>query len=151
MSDTQRTENKHADTKLRRNTPQRKVILEELCAVKSHPTAAELYDLVRRRLPRVSLGTVYRNLEVLHEDGIIRKLEFAGTETRFDGDTQNHYHVRCGECGHIQDVYDLGPGGSPAQPTELAGYRIEGHRLEYFGVCPDCQSAAAGNINAATN
>ncbi len=137
------SESQPAEIKLRRNTPQRKIILEELCAVKTHPTAAELYDMVRQRMPRVSLGTVYRNLEVLHEDGMIRKLEFSGVETRFDGDTSDHYHVRCSGCGHIQDVYDLGPGGTPAQPTELAGFRIEGHRLEYFGICPDCQTQAA--------
>ena len=131
--------------KLRRNTPQRKVILEELRAVKSHPTATELYDMVRRRLPRVSLGTVYRNLEVLHEDGLIRKLEFGGSEARFDGDTKDHYHVRCRECGHIEDIYDLGPGGQPAQPAALAGFRIEGLRLEYIGVCPDCQSGQSRN------
>ena len=135
-------EAKNQETKLRRNTPQRKVILEELCAVKTHPTAAELYDLVRRQLPRVSLGTVYRNLEVLHGDGLIRKLEFAGTESRFDGDMSEHYHVRCTDCGHIADVFDLGPGGKPAQPAELAGYRIQGFRLEYLGVCPDCQRDA---------
>ena len=125
--------------RLRRNTPQRRVILEELCAACSHPTASELYDLVRQRLPRVSLGTVYRNLEVLHADGAIRKLEFAGGETRFDGDLATHYHVRCTECGHIEDVHDLGPGGQPAQPASLAGYRVAGHRLEYYGVCPACQ------------
>lgn len=125
--------------KLRRNTPQRKVVLDELLAAPVHPTAAELYERVRQRLPRVSLGTVYRNLEVLHQDGMIRKLEFAGTETRFDGNLDPHYHVRCNACGDIVDVYDLGPGGAPAQPDELAGFRIEGHRLEYFGICPDCQ------------
>jgi len=143
MSDT-----KLSGAKLRRNTPQRKVVLEELCAVKTHPTAAELYELVRRRLPRVSLGTVYRNLEVLLQDGMIRKLEFAGSETRFDGTQAEHYHVRCRDCGHIEDIYDLGPGGAPVQPTTLAGFHIEGHRLEYFGLCPVCQSAVQSKAAA---
>jgi Fur family ferric uptake transcriptional regulator len=133
------TENGISRAKQRRSTPQRRVIHEELCAVASHPTAAELYDLVRRRLPRVSLGTVYRNLEVLHQDGLIRKLEFAGAETRFDGTLAPHDHVRCTACGHIEDVYEAVPGGRPAQPLELVGYRVTGHRLEYFGLCPDCQ------------
>ena len=128
-----------SDTKLRRNTPQRRVILEELCAAHTHPTAAELYDRVRRRLPRVSLGTVYRNLEVLHQDGVIRKLEFAGGETRFDGDLGDHYHVRCTACGHIADVYGLPADQRPAQPAELAGFKVESHRLEDFGLCPDCR------------
>jgi Fur family ferric uptake transcriptional regulator len=125
--------------KQRRSTAQRRVIHEELCAVKSHPTAAELYDLVRRRLPRVSLGTIYRNLEVLHEDGLVRKLEFAGIETRFDGTLKPHDHVRCTACGSIEDVFDLGPGARPANPAALVGYQVTGYRLEYFGICPDCQ------------
>ncbi len=138
MSDT-----KMSGAKLRRNTPQRKVVLEELCAAQTHPTAAELYDLVRRRLPRVSLGTVYRNLEVLVQDGMIRKLDFSGSETRFEGNLTEHYHVRCRNCGHIEGVYDLGPGGKPAQPDTLAGFHIEGHRLEYIGLCPECHSETA--------
>jgi Fur family ferric uptake transcriptional regulator len=125
--------------KLRRNTPQRKLVFEELIAASVHPTAAELYERVRQRLPRVSLGTVYRNLEVLHQDGMIRKLEFSGAETRFDGMLDPHYHVRCSACGNVADIFDLGPDGAPAQPDELAGYRIEGHRLEYHGICPACR------------
>jgi Fur family ferric uptake transcriptional regulator len=125
--------------KLRRNTPQRRVILEELCQLNSHPTAAELYAVVRRRLPRISLGTVYRNLEVLHEEGRIRRVAFAGTETRFDGTLDPHYHVRCTECGRIEDIFSLTADQAPIQPEELAGFKIEGHRLEYFGTCPDCR------------
>ena len=126
--------------KLRRNTPQRRVILQELCQLKSHPTAAELYAVVRRRLPRISLGTVYRNLEVLHEDGMIRKMEFAGAESRFDGTLDQHNHVRCTECGRIEDIFTLDPGQTPVQPPELAGFQVTGHRLEYFGICPGCRN-----------
>ena len=128
-----------ANGKLRRNTPQRRVILQELCHLKSHPTASELYAVVRQRLPRISLGTVYRNLEVLHEDGQIRKLEFAGAEARFDGTLDQHYHVRCTECGRIEDIFTLNPGLPPAQPAELAGFKVTGYRLEYFGICPGCR------------
>ena len=73
-----------------RNTPQRKVILEELQKAASHPTAAELYEIVRRRLPRISLGTVYRNLELLSESGLIRKLSMGSAEARFDGDLEDY-------------------------------------------------------------
>ena len=133
-----------ANGKLRRNTPQRRVILQELCQLKSHPTAAELYAAVRRRLPRISLGTVYRNLEVLHEDGMIRKMEFAGAESRFDGTLEQHYHVRCTECGRVEDIYTLDSGQAPAEPSELAGYKVTGHRLEYFGICPGCRRGDSG-------
>jgi Fur family ferric uptake transcriptional regulator len=61
-----------------RLTSQRQVILEELKKVKSHPTANEVYDMVRKRLPRIGLGTVYRNLDLLAERGIIKKLEVGG-------------------------------------------------------------------------
>ncbi len=148
MSDAISPEARKPKAKLRRNTPQRRIILEELCAVTTHPTAAELYILVRRRAPRVSLGTVYRNLEVLHQDGMINKLELAGAETRFDGDLSEHDHVRCSECGNLEDVFGLETNNKPAQPAELAGYQISGYRLEYIGVCPDCQSEAD---NDATN
>jgi Fur family ferric uptake transcriptional regulator len=90
-------------------------------------------------LPRISLGTVYRNLEVLHEDGRISRIEFAGTETRFDGKLEPHYHVRCTDCGRIEDIIQLNQDQVPSQPAELAGFQIEGHRLEYFGTCPDCR------------
>ena len=148
MSVVKASDTKNSQAKLRRNTPQRRVILEELGAVKTHPTAAELYVLVRRKSPRVSLGTVYRNLEVLYQDGLINKLEFAGTETRFDADLSEHYHVRCSDCGHIEDIFNLSSRDKPAQPAKLAGYRISGHRLEYIGVCPDCQSDADGTTPA---
>ena len=128
-----------ANGKLRRNTPQRRVILQELCQLKSHPTAAELYAVVRQRLPRISLGTVYRNLEVLHEDGMIRKMEFAGAESRFDGTLEQHYHVRCTECDRVDDIHPADPGLAPSRPAELGGFEITGHRLEYFGICPDCR------------
>lgn len=123
--------------KLRRNTPQRRVILHELRQLNSHPTAAQLYAVVRKRLPRISLGTIYRNLEVLNEDGLISKLEFSGAETRFDGRLEQHDHVRCTECGKIEDIFSGDP--APARPTELAGFEVTGHRLEYFGVCPECR------------
>lgn len=132
-----------AANKQRRNTPQRKVILTELCAMDTHPTAAELYEIVRKKLPRVSLGTIYRNLEVLYEDGHINKLEFAGTEARFDGTIQAHHHLRCSECGCVRDL--PAQMGTPAvpQPLYTGGFKITGHRLEYFGHCPDCQKDSA--------
>ncbi len=128
------------DDRRRRNTPQRKVILEELCSLKTHPTAAELFAIVRQRLPRVSLGTVYRNLEVLHQDGRVLKLEMGGTEARFDGDTRFHHHVRCTECGAVRDV-EL---SQPIQPqnaiSDCCGYDIQGYKLKFFGTCPSCRS-----------
>ncbi|MCJ7604005.1 MAG: transcriptional repressor, partial [Desulfobulbaceae bacterium] len=69
-----------------RMTKQRQVILEELRKVKTHPTADDMYQMLRKKMPKISLGTVYRNLEILSESGIIQKLDVGGTQKRFDGD-----------------------------------------------------------------
>lgn len=121
-----------------RNTKQRQVILEELQKLKTHPTAVVLYEIVRRRLPKISLGTVYRNLELLARTGLIQRLDIAATESRFDGDISQHDHVRCVRCGRVDDVsappLDLIGGAT----HDWRGYQILGHRLEFFGICPDC-------------
>ncbi len=129
--------------RFRRLTQQRKVILEELRKVSTHPTAAGLFALVRCRLPNISLGTVYRNLELLARSGVIRKLELAGSVARFDGNTQPHDHVHCIACGRVDDL--------PGPPLELPesksdqclGYQILGHWLELVGLCPECRRTAA--------
>jgi len=122
-----------------RNTRQRQVILEELRSTQSHPTVAEVYGLVRRRLPNISLGTVYRNLHVLVEHGLVRKLEAGGTQARFDADLRSHYHIRCLHCGRLGDL-NITPRSLVGEVSKPAGdYQILGHRLEFFGVCGDCQ------------
>ena len=129
----------------RRSTPQRRVILQELQALESHPTAAELFSIVREKLPRISLGTVYRNLEVLCADGQINKLELSGTETRFDAITVPHLHIRCTGCSKVQDLMD--PPLIAHSPDELEGFQVQGCRLEYFGLCPECRNDNDGEIS----
>ncbi len=123
-----------------RNTSQRRVILEELVKLKTHPTANELYEIVRKRIPKISLGTVYRNLELLAESGLIQKLDTAGTQKRFDGMVGDHYHVRCVKCGRVDDL-DFPFLNSLNKSASLAGnYKIISHRLEFEGICPECRS-----------
>ena len=122
-----------------RMTQQRRVILEELRTCAEHPTADALYRRVRQRLPSISLGTVYRNLEVLSQAGLIVTLRLDGRQRRFDGVLKRHYHVRCVQCGGISDV----PGGSFRGLDDAAGrasrFTILGHRLTFEGLCPDCK------------
>jgi Fur family ferric uptake transcriptional regulator len=128
----------HLNDRLRL-TKQRKIILDELRNTRSHPSADEVYERVRKHLPNISLGTVYRNLEILCESGMIAKLELAGTRKRFDGSTENHYHVRCTECDRVDDL-PLDPIQSIDESVgALVDYKILSHRLEFVGVCPRCR------------
>ena len=126
-----------------RNTRQRRIILEELRMAKSHPTAAELYRIVRKRLPKISLGTIYRNLELLTKNKTIRKLEIGGSEARFDGVTKPHYHVRCIACGAISDLFDVPQDVVQYQYMSLGDYDVRGYRIEFYGLCPLCKSRQA--------
>ena len=125
--------------KVERNTKQRQVLLDELRKLKTHPTASELHAVVRQKLPRISLGTVYRNLELLASRGEIQKLEIASGEARFDGDICRHYHIRCLECGKVGDVHEFPGDLSSLDVEQLGEYRIVGYWLEFKGVCPKCQ------------
>ena len=125
--------------KQQRNTPQRKIVLEEIRSTALHPTAVELFEIVRRRLPKISLGTVYRNLELLSRSGTIQKLTSSGSEARFDGNPRHHYHVRCIYCDRVEDVQEVQPSKAVQQPKMIGGYEILDHRLEFVGVCPGCK------------
>ncbi|MDA8163242.1 MAG: transcriptional repressor [Desulfobacteraceae bacterium] len=124
-----------------RMTRQRGVILEELRAVKTHPTADEMYEKVKKRIPRISLATVYRNLEVLCGLGVIQKLDITGRQKRFDADTSNHYHIKCIKCGKVDDLYSARPDAIEKAVEDHRGYEVLGHRLEFEGICPKCREA----------
>ena len=123
-----------------RMTRQRQVILEELRATDQHPSADALYSRVKQRLPRISLGTVYRNLEILSELGEIQTIASAGNLKRFDGMAQNHYHMRCLGCDRIFDAPLELVDALERALQKKTDFRILGHRLEFVGFCRDCQA-----------
>ena len=124
-----------------RMTESRKAILTALGGTKTHPTADEVYSLVRAKLPKVSLGTVYRNLDLLAKHGLIRTLGTAGEQRRYDGMLDDHHHILCEVCGRMDDI-DL---GDSQRLEELIvdgrGYEVHGYTLCFVGVCREC----AGN------
>lgn len=121
-----------------RNTKQREVILAVVQDMHSHPTVDEVYAAVRQKLPHVSLATVYRNLELLAEQGLLRKIDFGGSQMRFDNTVHEHLHIRCVQCGRVDDIA-IEPGGEVEYHIEHSGgYRVLGHHLEFFGICPVC-------------
>ncbi len=129
----------NAPSPMLRLTTQRQVILEELSKVKTHPTANELYDMVRSRLPRIGLGTVYRNLELMADNGMILKIEVGGTQKRFDATTENHYHIRCSECGKVDDIDIPVLNDIVEEASDVSAYHITGHHVEFTGICGVCK------------
>ena len=125
-----------------RMTRQRALILEALRNVTSHPTADEIYGMVREKMPRISLGTVYRNLDLLTSSGEIMCLDRAGAQKHFDGNPNPHYHVRCKRCGSIGDVHT-----APALPSfsgiDASGFTIENMEVEFTGLCDSCRNTVA--------
>jgi Fur family ferric uptake transcriptional regulator len=121
-----------------RNTKQQIVILEKLRQVYTHPTADEIYAMTREELPRISLSTVYRNLEVLARQGKILCLENGAAQKRFDGNVMPHHHVRCTECGKIADVHADIPLPSLATAAVDEFIVTRAHVL-FEGVCAKCK------------
>ena len=127
-----------------RLTGPRRLILEEVRSADVHPTAEWVYRRVRRRLPRVSLGTVYRNLRLLVDEGFVEELpptpgRQAG-KARFDGNTSVHHHFTCSECGGIHDLTDPVDPSLDRRMAARTGFAISHHRIEFYGRCPACQA-----------
>lgn len=122
-----------------RMTNQREIILRELRKSKRHLSADELYDIVKKVMPRISLATVYRNLEILSEAGLIGKLEISGRQKRFDFDVSDHDHIYCVVCHKVDNLDIERKDVESEQLGAAAGYTITGYRVEIIGICPECQ------------
>jgi Fur family ferric uptake transcriptional regulator len=136
-----------------RMTRQKRVVLEELSKVKTHPTAYEIFEMVKSRLPRISLGTVYRNLDQLSSGGQIRRLDIGQSQRRFDAVVDDHVHIRCISCGKVDDV-PLNPAMSATTIKDTvssqSGYDVLGCELDFQGICPSCKKSLTGqNIDGA--
>jgi Fur family ferric uptake transcriptional regulator len=121
-------------------TQQRSVILEELMKVRTHPTADEVYDMAKRRIPNISLATVYRNLEWMASHNRIRRLNISGTKKRYDADIKRHYHIRCKECGGVFDIRVEELKEVERILLNLEGRNgIEDFEIEFKGICSNCK------------
>lgn len=120
-------------------TRQRAAVFDYLSGVNHHPTAEEVYLAVKRRLPRISLATVYKNLEKLVECGAASKLTYGDAAARYDIRTDRHYHTRCLKCGKIRDFESAKGLRLLRQIVPDAKFKVEDYRLELLGYCPDCR------------
>lgn len=133
-----------------RNSKQRNAILMVLKSTNRHPAADWIYEQTREKIPNISLGTVYRNLKLLKEEGVILELDLAGTVSRFDGNTKDHQHFRCEQCGQVVDVDEPLQKRIDKRVAKQIGGQVFNHLLEFRGVCKDCQSRKSLSDNKET-
>lgn len=121
-----------------RITPQRHAILEYLIQSMSHPTADEIYKSLENKFPNMSVATVYNNLRVFREAGLVKELTYGDASSRFDYVTSDHYHIICEDCGKIVDFQYPGLDEVEQLASHVTGFQVAHHRLEIYGVCPEC-------------
>ena len=123
-----------------RNSKQKDAILKVLKRTTSHPTADWIYEQVRKEIPNISLGTVYRNLKLMKDEGEVLELGLAGTLSRFDGNGENHYHFRCEGCGGVFDIDEPVDRAIDERVARKMGFEVSYHRLEFRGLCNECRT-----------
>lgn len=121
-----------------RITPQRHAILQYLIDTKSHPTADEIYKALEGKFPNMSVATVYNNLRVFREVGLVKEMTYGDASSRFDFTTHEHYHAICESCGKIVDFQYPGLDEVEQFAEHMTGFKVSHHRLEIYGICPDC-------------
>lgn len=121
-----------------RKSKQREKILELLKSTESHPTASWIYDQLKPNFPNLSLGTVYRNLNILVMQNEIHEVNFGSTYDRYDAKVDKHYHFICEQCGSITDVeLDVFTQINEKIDSMVHG-KTQRHRLEFYGICEKC-------------
>lgn len=124
---------------MEKKTRQRETILKVLKGTKSHPTADWIHNEVRKEIPTISLGTVYRNLKLLSEKGDILELDLGGKLSRYDAYTEPHYHFRCDKCDSVFNVAEPVNKEIDDRVAGDTGCWVTHHRLEFRGLCGNCQ------------
>ncbi len=122
-----------------RYSKQRELIESAVKNNRIHPTADDIYTMLKPNNPGLSLGTVYRNLNALAEHGVIRKLPMPNGSDRFDGELSEHYHVICSECGKIFDIELSLMSELDEKIKKQTGVTAVSHQLIINGVCEDCK------------
>ena len=124
--------------KTQRNTVQRQIVLDVLLKLNTHPTIDEIYAEIHKSHPSISKTTVYRNLRLLSENGVIYQVFLPDGLERYETRSQQHYHFRCKSCGGIFDVDIEHPVDINGIVQEKSGFQIDGHDVVFNGICSKC-------------
>ncbi|WP_396265857.1 peroxide-responsive transcriptional repressor PerR [Halobacillus shinanisalinarum] len=126
-----------------RITPQRHAVLEYLLNAMTHPTADDIYKALESKFPNMSVATVYNNLRVFREIGLVRELTYGDSSSRFDCNTSDHYHIICESCGKIVDFHYPKLNEVEALAEQVTGFTVSHHRMEVYGTCSECKVKTA--------
>jgi len=122
-----------------RITPQRHYILKVLAHSQGHPSAEDIYSELIDNFPTMSLATVYKTLSLLKKEGEVLELGFSNLGNRYDGNKPYpHPHVICTSCGKVVDPPNFDLGKITEQMVDETGFTIKTHRLDFYGLCPEC-------------
>jgi Fe2+ or Zn2+ uptake regulation protein len=124
-------------------TPQRRAVLEAVAESDEHPTAGEIFEAARRRLPSISFATVYNSLKYLTEAGLVREINFGKGSSRYDRETSRHDHAVCSRCGRLVDFELAEAAGLLRAAARRSRFRAESVHLTLVGVCPGCREREA--------
>ena len=122
-----------------RYSKQREALLTLIRSTRSHPSADWLYENLKKDIPELSLGTVYRNLSLLCETGEIMKIRTGSNKEHFDGFVDSHHHFVCRKCDRIYDIYLNDTEGLENRAAEQIGAEVESSSLVFYGVCKNCK------------
>jgi Fur family transcriptional regulator, peroxide stress response regulator len=121
---------------------QRERILALLRSTDTHPTASWLFGRLKKEFPSLSMGTVYRNIGILVQQGLIGRIAFGSTFDRLDANVSEHHHFICESCGAIIDVQLPVERGRERQFPALEGFEVSRYTMEFYGICPKCSKKA---------
>ncbi|MFH0779690.1 MAG: transcriptional repressor [Parcubacteria group bacterium] len=122
-----------------RTTNQRQLILDYVQSTTLHPTAEQIFNIVRKKMPRISFGTVYRNLDVLEKQGLLKSLCYSKEPARYDAIIDNHYHFVCERCGKIKDLVIDEMLELNDQAAKRHSLSISRHSIMFYGMCGECE------------
>jgi Fur family transcriptional regulator, peroxide stress response regulator len=122
-----------------RITPQRHAVLDYLLNATIHPTADDIYKALEGNFPNMSVATVYNNLRVLREIGLVRELTYGDSSSRFECNLTEHYHIICESCGKIVDFHYPSLDEVESLAQKVTGFNVSHHRMEVYGTCEECQ------------
>jgi Fur family transcriptional regulator, peroxide stress response regulator len=120
-------------------THQRQVLYEVMQGMKGHPSPEEIYAEVKQQVPSISLATVYKNIHLFVESGVLREVSLHHGSQRVEMNDHEHHHLVCSKCKAITDIDEKTLGGLPKRRKLTGGFLVERYSVDVIGICAKCQ------------